>query len=74
MALGAITKKEADNDPRRIRAAQCRFTGMVKPDTDIVVKVTGKEPRDGGCVCRFLVLNEQGKQALSEGSVTIGPA
>ena len=74
MALSAITKNEAENDPRRIRAAQCRFTGMVKPDSDILLKVTGQEPREGGCVCRFVVLNEQGKQALSEGSVTIGPA
>ncbi|HDP35579.1 MAG TPA: hypothetical protein ENN29_10770 [Candidatus Hydrogenedentes bacterium] len=74
MAVSQITATEAGNDPRRIRAVQCRFTGMVRPDTDIVIRLSEREQTDEICRHYFVVLNDKGKAALSDGCVEIGPA
>lgn len=71
LAVREITNIEAGADPRRIRAAQCNFTGMVLPGTDITVQVLGKEPVNGGTEVQFIVTNPDGKKALRNGSLTI---
>jgi acyl dehydratase len=72
MAVREITAAEADNDPRRIAAVQCRFTGMVRPDSIITVKMLKKEPAAYNVVkCHFAVLDAKGKTVLRDGCVDI---
>lgn len=74
MAVREITAKEAENDPGRLRGAQCRFTGMVFPGTDISVELLDREPTEQGTVCHFIVRDNRGKPVLSNGSVTVAPS
>ncbi len=71
LAVREITATEADNNPCRIGAVGARFTGMVKPDSNITVCLLAKEKIDGGHQCRFEVLNPNGKPAVSDGCVEI---
>ena len=71
MAVREIAAREADSDPRRLRDARCRFTGMVMPGTDIRIELVEREPTASGTACHFVVRNAQGKLALSDGCVTI---
>lgn len=66
-----ITSTEANGDPRRITAVQCRFTGMVKPDSNISIKMLKREPVDIGERCHFAVLDAKGKPVLRDGCVDI---
>lgn len=74
MAIREITRKAAGNDPGRVRGAQCRFTGMVMPDSTITLKVMEQRELEHGFRYTFVVFNEQGKPVLSEGSVMIAAA
>lgn len=74
LAVREITAKEAENDPGRLRGAQCRFTGMVFPGTDISVELLDREPTKQGIVCHFIVRDNRGKPVLSNGSVTVAPS
>ncbi|MCK5860902.1 MAG: MaoC family dehydratase N-terminal domain-containing protein [Candidatus Hydrogenedentes bacterium] len=71
IAVREITAAEADNDPRRIRAVQCRFIRMVKPDTDITVRMLQKETEGDIIKCHFTVVNAAGKPVLRDGCVEI---
>ncbi len=71
MAVREIIAVEADNDPRRLRAVGARFTGMVRPDSAISVRVLAKKETDNAQQCHFVVLNANGKPAISDGFVDI---
>jgi len=46
-AVSELIRREADGDPARVQALDCRFTGMVMPGSSIAVKLKGREPGDG---------------------------
>jgi len=62
-----ILDREADGDPRRLAAVSCRFSGMVIPGSDIRVLLTGKHRTAEGTNLFFVVLNAEGKKAISDG-------
>ena len=72
LALREIVNREAGAQPARLRAAGCRFTGMVEPGTEIRVRLLGKGPAEKGTGLFFEVLNGTGKRAVSDGWATIG--
>ena len=45
-AVSELIRREADGDPTRVQALDCRFTGMVIPGSRIAVKLKGRE-QDG---------------------------
>jgi acyl dehydratase len=63
-AVKEIISSVADCDPSRLKAVSCRFTGMVKPLSNITVRysVSGKNRE-----CFFEVLNAEGARAISNG-------
>lgn len=71
LAVREIIALEADNDPGRVLNARCRFTGMVMPGTDITVELLDREAQDRRTACHFIVRNNAGKAALSDGCVTV---
>jgi len=42
-AVSELIRREADGDPSRVQALDCRFTGMVMPGSSIAVKLKGRE-------------------------------
>lgn len=73
MAVKEITLSEADSNPCRIGAVQCRFTGMVKPGSDIRIQLLKKEVVQDHTKCHFTVVNAAGKAVISDGCVEIVP-
>lgn len=71
LAVREIVSMEADNDPCRLLGAQCRFTGMVIPGTDITVELLDRETEEQHIKYHFIVRNNAGKAALSDGCVTV---
>ena len=71
MAVREITAAEADNNPCRIAGVQCRFTGMVRPDTNITVRLLEKETEEGVTKCHFMVADATGKPVVRDGCVEI---
>ena len=70
-AIREMINREAAGDPRRLKRLYCRFTGMVIPGTDIVVRSTGESENERSTNHFFDVLNHHGKTALSDGFVEI---
>ncbi len=68
-ALREIVDREADGDPTRIGALFCRFTGMVLPGTRIQVMLEEGAAQAVGKQLYFIVLNQDGKKAISGGYV-----
>lgn len=73
LALREITNHDADADPRRVRAISCNFTGMVEPNSDIVVRAIGREQTDTETLVYFHVLNASGHKAIRNGCVRLLP-
>lgn len=70
-AVREITNREADSDPTRLKAVSCRFAGMVKPDTEITVRLTGRNDSVNGADLFFSVLNEEGRIAVGKGHALV---
>lgn len=71
LAVRELVREEADNNPQRLLAAQCRFTGMVMPDSEIRVDLLSRDVGDDRTMCHFVVRNEADKIVLNNGCVTI---
>jgi len=67
-AIREIITNEAGNDPLRLKALSCRFTGMVMPGADITVRLLNDRNADG---LFFEVLNCEGRRAISDGYVKL---
>lgn len=74
LAVRELTNREAEGDPRRVKAVSCRFTGMVIPGSDIRIRLIGKASEGPDTHCFFEVLNAEGKHAVRDGAVILGPA
>lgn len=74
MALREITDREADGDPRRVRAVRCNFTGMVLLGKPVKLSILGREPRGAATDVHFLVYNHEGNRAIRNACVTLANA
>jgi len=74
LAVREVTNREAGGDPRRIKAISCRFTGMVIPGSEIRIHLMGRATEREKTRCFFEVINAEGKQAIRDGAVVLGPA
>jgi acyl dehydratase len=70
-AIRELVNIEADKDPARISQIACRFTGMVRPGTDIKVCCTGKKSHKDFTDIFFEVQNSEQKKAIRTGYVKI---
>ena len=70
-ALRDIINTEAHGDAGKLDALSCRFTGMVLPGTDIAVRLVGRRPRADKTDLFFTVQNNEGKEAISRGYVSL---
>lgn len=74
LALRELLRREAGNDPRRVRGLSCLFTAMVTPGSEIAVELLGKEKEEGGTALAFTVKNQDGKTALRAGRLLVADA
>lgn len=70
-AVRELVNNEADKDPARISEIACRFTGMVRPGTDIKVCCTGIKSHKDFADVFFEVQNNEQKKAIRNGYVKI---
>ena len=70
-AIREIVDQEADRDPHRISEIACRFSGMVKPGTDIRVSCTGRKDSGDLMGVFFEVQNCDQEKAVRNGYVKI---
>lgn len=71
LATREITNAFADGNPASIKTIACRFTGMVTPGSRIRVKVGNVDKKNTETRIWFLVENEDGRNAVSDGFVHI---
>ncbi|MBP9003255.1 MAG: MaoC family dehydratase N-terminal domain-containing protein [Candidatus Hydrogenedentes bacterium] len=74
LALRDIVNREADGDPGRLRTAACLFTAMVRPASLVTLRVYPENPETSDGSIGFVVLNQQRKEAIRCGRVTLSPA
>ena len=67
LAAREIINREADGDPNRLKEIACRFTGIVRPGTKIVIKLEDRRKSTKGLETYFTVLNHDGRKAISGG-------
>ncbi|MDA8135932.1 MAG: MaoC/PaaZ C-terminal domain-containing protein [Desulfobacteraceae bacterium] len=70
-AVRELVNQEAGRDPERVAEIACRFSGMVRPGTDIKVCCTGKKKQANHTDVFFEVLNENGEKAIRNGYMKI---
>jgi len=66
-AVRELVNREADADPGGVRALSCHFRGMVIPGSAIRVQLLHRENEAAEKTLFFRVLNEEGREAVSEG-------
>jgi acyl dehydratase len=66
-AVSALVNRELGTDPAGIRHLACIFRGMVTPESFIRIQLLERKQNDTGLELFFRVLNQQGKEAVSEG-------
>jgi acyl dehydratase len=66
-AVREIINREAGGNPLTLKSVLCRFTGMVFPGTVIRVQLVGKSVKQDGTDLHFIVLNQEGQKAISDG-------
>jgi acyl dehydratase len=70
-AVKEIINREAAGDPLKLKQVFCKFTGMVKPGTDIRLIHSVSRKKNEGKDIFFLVLNSEGERAISGGYADI---
>lgn len=70
-AVREMINHEADRDPERISEIACKFSGMVRPGTDIKVCCTGKKAHETYTDVFFEVHNCNEEKAVRNGYVKI---
>lgn len=72
-AARELVNRSAKGDARRLKALYCRFTGMVRPGSDIEVSLLGQVTGAAGNGLFYQVANQEGKRVLSSGFASILP-
>ncbi|MDM8518193.1 MaoC/PaaZ C-terminal domain-containing protein [Desulfobacterales bacterium HSG16] len=70
-AVRELVNNEADKNPARISEIACKFSGMVKPGTDIQVRCIGKKVYGNYTDVFFEVQNCEQKKAIRDGYIKI---
>ncbi len=70
-AVRELIEREAGMNPMMLQTLSCRFTGMVRPGTDITLRLDGRDERTDGTYLFFSVINQEGKRAISDGYARI---
>mgnify|MGYP001081619026 CR=1 FL=1 len=70
-AVREIVNREADGNPRRVRAFSGKFTGMIMPGANIRICCTGRNQRKKQTDIFFDVINTENQKAIRSGHVTI---
>lgn len=73
MAVREVVDREADRDPRRMRALSCRFSSMVFLGTSVRVQLLARTEGSDGTTLFFEVLTTSGKKAIRDGVVSLLP-
>ena len=71
IAVRELVNREAAGDPARLKSVTCSFTGMVFPETDIIVRLLERAPGDAVDGLFFEVLNAEGKRAIRGGYAVV---
>jgi acyl dehydratase len=66
-AVSALVNRELGANPAGISHLACIFRGMVTPESFIRIQLLERKQNDTGLELFFRVLNQQGKEAVSEG-------
>ena len=66
-AARELVNREADGNPLKLKALSCRFTDMVRPGTDILIRLLDRRRRADGVELHFAVINHEGRKAISKG-------
>jgi len=66
-AVSALVNRELGANPVGIRHLACTFRGMVTPESFIRIQLLERKQNDTGLELFFRILNQQGKEAVSEG-------
>lgn len=71
LAVREITNAFAGGNPAKLRSIACRFTDMVMPGGTITVEACTQAENTGGTRISFVVKNEHGNKAISDGHVVV---
>jgi len=71
-AAREIVNREASGDPARLKSLACRFSGMVRPGTTIMIRMVSQSADRRGTDLFFEVLNEDGQSVIRNGWAFIG--
>ena len=66
-AVSALVNRELGANPTKIRHLACNFRGMVTPESFIRIQLLERKKNNGSNELFFRVLNQQNKEAVSEG-------
>ncbi len=70
-AVREMINREAGGNPLRLCELHCRFTGMVRPGTEIRVRLDEKRRGQNGMGLFFSIFNEEGRRVVSDGYALI---
>lgn len=70
-AVRELINKEAAKNPARLKNLYGRFTGMILPGSKIGVELVGKNVQEENIDVYFIVRNQEGQKALSDGFATL---
>ena len=73
-AVREIVSAETNGNPEALRSLSCVFSDKVFLDTDIHIRLMGREHHDGGFALFFEVLNADNKVAIRNGHLTVDGA
>jgi acyl dehydratase len=67
LAVSELINREADGNPLKLKEIYCRFTGMVRPGSEIRLQVYGSRAGKNVGAIFFDVINQEGDKAISHG-------
>ena len=71
LAVRELIKREANGQPSLLKEIYCRFTGMVLPGSDIILKVYGASADNNVGHSFFDVMSQNGAKVVSHGYALI---
>ena len=71
-AVSALVNRELGTNPAEIKQLACYFRGMVTPESFIRIQLLDRKKNNSGGELFFRVLNQLGKEAVSEGYLRFG--
>ena len=66
-ATRCLVDRQASGDPQRLKELSCRFSSMVLPGSEIMIRLLAERQDVNGMHLFFDVLNAEGKKAIRDG-------